>query len=90
MYGCCKNDKVRSSCGPVLTLTHCIYCIVNGQDHQIKNQFVQLVLCITRRRSIVLFYVQAAGHYEASYDLVGAGKNISCIGFSTHSALCEI
>ena len=49
MYGCCKNDKVRSFCGPVLTLTHCIYCIVNGQGIQIKNQLVQLVLCMLNK-----------------------------------------
>ena len=28
------------------TLTHCIYCIVNGQGRQIKNLLVQLVLCM--------------------------------------------
>ena len=31
------------------TLMHCIYCIVNGQGHQIKNLLVQLVLCMLNK-----------------------------------------
>ena len=49
MYGYCKNDKIRSSCGSIAvctSLTHCIYRIVNSQGRQIKNLFVQLVLCM--------------------------------------------
>ena len=52
MYCCCKNDKIRSSCGRHCglhaTLTHCIYCIVNGQGRQMKNLLVQLVLCMLK------------------------------------------
>ena len=56
------------------TLTHCIYCIVNSQGRQIKNLFVQLVLCMLNEllahnlspNSVPLdCSIQAAGHYEA-------------------------
>ena len=30
----------------VTTLTHCIYSLVNGQDRQIKNLLVRVVLCM--------------------------------------------
>ena len=50
MYGCCKNDKIRSPCG-----RHCglhdfdalyLLYIVNRQERQIENLLVQLVFCM--------------------------------------------
>ena len=49
MYGCCKNDKIRSSCGHHYNLHDfdTLYLLYNKcQGRQIKNLFVQLVLCM--------------------------------------------
>ena len=66
-----------------------------------KLRLVQLVLCMLNKllahnlssySAPLNCSILCSGSrpFKASYDLAGAGMNISCIVFFVHSVLCEI